>query len=336
MESNQSQYQPAAAWEELSRRLDQLAGLVWTRTAQLEEQAERALLLAGRQASWQLAGRTKLDSLADVEFRVFSQWGEDGVIEWLVQQLPIAEKIFVEFGVESYREANTRFLLLQRNWRGLVMDSSEAHMAQLRAEALYWRHDLKAATAFVTAENIDGLLRANAVGGPIGLLSIDVDGNDVWVLDTISAVSPAILVCEVNPILGDLQPLAVPYEPDFHRFRYHPSGLYFGASIAAMRLVAERKGYVFLGTGTSGINAFFVRGDLAAHLEGKLARRVAHPARHRDSRNAQGQLTFAAGIDRLLLIDGLPAVHLGTGERRALRDFGPLYSAEWLADMGAA
>jgi len=57
-------------------------------------------------------------SLSDIEFKVFSQWGEDGIIEYLVNKLPIKNKFFIEFGVENYNESNTRFLMMNRNWGG--------------------------------------------------------------------------------------------------------------------------------------------------------------------------------------------------------------------------
>src|SRR5579859_7257876 len=61
-------------------------------------------------------------SLQEAEFRVFSQWGEDGIIQYLLSKVAIAHDTFVEFGVGNYRESNTRFLLTNNNWRGLIID----------------------------------------------------------------------------------------------------------------------------------------------------------------------------------------------------------------------
>src|SRR5436309_8282853 len=58
-----------------------------------------------------------LDDLFDVEFKVFSQFGDDGIIQYLISVLDIPSKVFIEFGVEDYRESNTRFLLVNNNWR---------------------------------------------------------------------------------------------------------------------------------------------------------------------------------------------------------------------------
>ncbi|HUP91419.1 MAG TPA: hypothetical protein VM074_04165 [Solimonas sp.] len=307
---------------------DKLAG-----REQLDELGQRLLLLNGRSACWQQPRGRNVGCLAEVEFRVFSQWGEDGIIEWLVAHLDLPNTRFVEFGVESFREANCRFLLMNRNWKGLVMDGSAEHMASLRKEQLFWKHDLTAHAAFITAENIDGLLRERGFAGPLGLLSIDIDGNDYWVWQAITAVNPAIVVCEYNPVLGDTAPLVVPYDPAFTRFKAHHSGLYFGASIAALRLLAGQRGYEFVGTSSSGINAFFVRSDLAGPVLKLLGAARAFPSRHRDSRDSSGQLSFTGGVQRFELIRELPAIDVASGARIKLGDIGQPYSAEWLAQM---
>src|ERR1041384_5507457 len=116
----------------------------------LEDMVERTLLLAGRQASWALAQRKPIETLADVEFRVYSQWGEDGIIEWLVQNIPDIPPCLVEFGVQNYREANTRFLVQNRNWRALVMDGNPAYAEEFRAGAFYWMYDTTFIAAYIT------------------------------------------------------------------------------------------------------------------------------------------------------------------------------------------
>jgi hypothetical protein len=293
----------------------------------------QALELSGRQMCWQLAQRRHIDSLADAEFKVFSQWGEDGIIEWLIQQLPIAHETFIEFGVGSYFESNTRFLLTNRNWRGLILDSGEV-LRQIPGEPYYWRHDLTCGVAFITPDNIDALFAKHGFGGEIGLLSIDIDGNDAWVLERIAGVSPAILICEYNAMFGDLQPLSVPYDPAFSIEKAHPSMLYFGASIGAMRRIAEAKGYRFVGTCSNGVNAFFVRNDLAPHLDGRLSRVVAHPSLHRCCYDPNGGFATLSGLARFDQIKDLPAVHLETGKIAPLASFGELFSADWRRRIG--
>jgi hypothetical protein len=318
---------------EYGAKLDELIALQKFGLAAAQLHRIYALELAGRQACWQLAQRRSITSLADAEFRIFSQWGEDGIIEWLLQQLPVRDETFIEFGVGGYQEANTRFLLTNRNWRGLILDASEA-IRQVASEQLHWRHDIAWGIEHITRDNIDEIFVKYGFSGEIGLLSVDIDGNDLWVLERISAVSPAILVCEYNAVFGDLLALSVPYDPAFSITKLNNSMLYFGASIAAVRRIAERKGYSFVGTCSNGVNAFFVRDDLVHHLDGKLAQRIAYPALHRCCVDAEGRLATRSGLGRLDLIKGLPVVNLDTGETVPIDSLGNLYSDAWLRRIG--
>src|SRR5258708_15120909 len=278
--------------------------------AMFKDFSEGSLLLQGRALAQASKNLTNVQNLGEVEVGVFSQWGEDGIIEWLVERVLVPNNRFVEFGVENFGEANCRFLLQNRNWRGLVFDGSQANISALRSERVFWMHDLTARAAFVSAENINSLIEECGFKGPIGILSIDMDGNDYGVWMAVECVDPAIVVCEYNPILGDSEPIVVPYRPDFQRFQAHHSGLYFGASITALQRLGEQKGYVFVGTNSNGINAFFVRKDLAAAGVSSLSEIKAFPSRHRDSRSANRELSFARCFERLSLIAEMPVLNV--------------------------
>lgn len=297
------------------------------------DRLDRSLLLQGRMAARQLSACQRIGSLAGVEFRVSSQFGEDGIIEWLCQKIPRISRSFVEFGVEDFAEANTRFLIQNRGWRGLVMDGNHGYMTGLREQALYWRHDLTAVAAFITAENINALISEHGFAGELGILSVDIDGNDYWVLEAIDCVNPAIVICEINGVFGDLQAITVPYRPDFQRLEAHYSGQYFGCSVAALRLQCERRGYSFIGTNTNGVNAFFVRNDLAGPVLDSLTEVRAWAPRHRDSRGIDGHLDFVRGIARRSLVADMPVVDLTSGRLVPLSDMYPLYSDAFLEDF---
>ena len=196
------------------------------------------------------------------EFKVFSQFGEDEIIQFLVSRVPIEQAVFVEFGVDDYRESNTRFLLVHDNWRGLIMDAGSSHQDFLAGSGLLWRHHVDAVSAFIERENINDLLVGAEIEGDIGLLSIDIDGNDYWVLEAIEAVSPRIVVVEYNSHFGRDAAVTIPYDRGFVRSEAHWSNLYWGASLAAMRQLADRKGYGLVGGNKAGNNAFFVRRDV--------------------------------------------------------------------------
>jgi hypothetical protein len=313
----------------MQRRLAQLLARAVDRSSAIERQA----MLAGQIAARQVAGLDRLATLADAEFRVFSQWGEDGIIEWLVANAPGIPEHFIEFGVEAYRESNTRFLLQNRNWRGLVIDGSDRNIAAIRQDEVCWRHDLTAIASFITAENIEATIAGAGFAGEIGLLSIDIDGNDYWVWQAIRNISPWFVIVEYNAVLGDLVPLSIPYRADFFRTQAHSSNLYYGASCKALEQLGSAKGYAVLGSNRAGNNLFLARQDIADDLLKRIGDPRPRPSRFRESRAADGGLTYLSGRTRSEGIDALPVVDVASQEQKALREFGPLFSEGWLAAM---
>lgn len=289
----------------------------------------RELVLQCRAAAQMNRSLQRIANLAEVEFRGFSQWGEDGVVDWLLSRLPQVPESFVEFGVGNYREANTRLLLHLRNWRGLVLDGSAAHVNDILAQEVSWQFDLTAKCSFIDRDNINELIASAGFAGEIGLLSVDIDGNDYWVWQAIDCVSPAIAICEYNAVFGDLHRITIPYDPAFQRSLAHHSNLYFGASLAALVDLAEGKGYRFVGTNSNGCNAFFVRSDLAPRVLESIDEVRAYPSRFREGRGIDGNLAFTRGSSRAAAIADMSVVDLASGRTRKLGDMGALCSTRW-------
>jgi hypothetical protein len=257
-------------------------------------------------------------SLRDAEFKAYSQFGEDGAIQWLIARVPIAERHFVEFGVEGYREANTRFLLEHDGWSGLILDAGTSHQRFVRDVGHAWRWAIDARSAFVTAENINDLLRDQP--DDTGLLSVDIDGNDYWVLSAIR-MRPRIVVCEYNSLFGATAPVTVPYDPGFDRTTAHHSTLYFGASISALRHWAESHGYRLVGSSAEGVNAFLVRDDVAGDLPSLTGPEAWVDSPIRQARDRSGALTYLGGTDRQrALIADMPLVNVVTGASLTVAD----------------
>ena len=228
-----------------------------SKLTELDGRLERLQTAVGRLEAAQT--RTGL-RLQDHEYQVFSQWGEDGIIQFLINQVNVRKKIFIEFGVEDYREANTRFLLAKDNWQGLVFDADDGNIARVRSSMLCWRHGLRAVCATITRDNINSLITQQGISGEIGLLSIDIDGNDYWVWQAIDVVNPEIVVIEYNHRFGEELAVTIPYNENFRRGEQHPK-IYFGASLRALVMLGQSKGYAFVGCNSNGVNAFFVRRD---------------------------------------------------------------------------
>ena len=242
-----------------------------------------------------------------------SQFGDDGIIQWLVSHLDIPNRTFIEFGVEDSRESNTRFLMMNDNWSGLVMDGSESNVASIVGAEYFPSHELLAKAAFIDAENINGLVAATPFGREIGILHIDLDGNDYWVWKSIDAISPIVAILEYNSVFGIDRAITIPYDRGFARTRAHSSNLYFGASLRALCLLSAQKGYAFVGCNSAGNNAYFVRADkLNEVVREKSVRDGYALSRFRESRNEQGKLSWLTGEERLAAIRGMPVYDVET------------------------
>lgn len=195
-------------------------------------------------------------------YRVYSQNDEDGIIAEIFKRIGVTNRTFVEFGVESGKQNNT-FYLLAQGWSGLWLEGAGEHVrriretfaSQLASGQLALRH------AFVTPGNINGLisdgLRIDDVK-EIDLLSIDVDGTDYHIFSSIDIIKPRVVVIEYNAAFPPPFKYVMPYVENY-RFDVSDS---FGASLSSYEEIFRRRGYCLVGCNLTGVNAFFVRGDL--------------------------------------------------------------------------
>lgn len=260
-------------------------------------------------------------SLSDYEFKVFSQWGEDGILQHLTHHLKIPSRTFIEFGVEDFFESNCRFLMMKDLWRGFVIDGSEANIARLRRSYFYWMYPLESLASFITRENVSSLLAASGFGPEPGILSVDVDGIDYHLVDALDGMRPSIMIVEYNGLFGHDRRVTVPYDPAFQRNRAHSSNIYLGASLPAFASLLGSRGYALVGVNSMGSNAFFVKREL-------LNERVREVSVHdcpagpvfREARDERGQLTMRSAFDSRDQIAHLPLVDLDTGEHIRVAD----------------
>lgn len=279
----------------------------------------KSLLLNGKILSSLNNQKENIASLDDVEFQVFSQRGEDGIIQYIINKIKIPNKIFVEFGVETYTESNTRFLLMNNNWSGLVIDGSKANIDFIKKDFIYWKYDITAVESFITKDNINSLISDYTKIEDIGLLSVDIDGNDYWVWEAIETIKPRIVICEYNSVFGSKEKVTVPYKENFVRSKEHYSELYFGASLAAFCDLAKRKGYDFIGTTSAGVNAYFVRKDLSFPFKKYTPENGFNESDNRDSKGMNGELLFLRHSERLKIIENMPIVELKTGQIKSIK-----------------
>ena len=195
------------------------------------------------------------------ELRVFSQNGEDGVIEEILGRIAATGGGFVEFGCQDGAEGNTVFLAQVMGWPGVYIEADDAAYAALeRRYAATPR--VRTVNAGVEPDNVEALFAAAGVPEEPDVLSIDVDGNDYWIWKAITRHRPRLVVIEYNGSLDPSSRRVMPYRPGFRWD--HTSG--YGASLGALEDLGEEKGYRLVHTELAGVNAFFVREDLMRAL----------------------------------------------------------------------
>jgi hypothetical protein len=180
-----------------------------------------------------------------------SQSDEDEILARLVEQVG-APRTFLEFGFSPW-ELNCAGLL--HSCRGLLVDGDETNVEAARR---VMPRKVKSMQLFLDLDNIH-VLGDRYRPGQLGVLSIDVDGNDYWFLEALlPELEPAIVAVEYNASFG-LRPVVVPYDPKFDRHEKHPSGWYHGASLEALTRLCARHGYRLVTIAEGGNNAFFTR-----------------------------------------------------------------------------
>jgi hypothetical protein len=267
-----------------------------------DEEIQKELILKAKLLSVKNRYFKKIKDLSDIEFQVYSQWGEDGIIDWLINKYPEIPKSFLEIGTQDYKESNTRFLLINKNWNGFIIEADKAAVKDIKSQRIYWKHNLRAINEFITKDNINKVIKKFNIPKKIGLLSLDIDGVDYWVLKKLSALDPSIIVCEYNSLFGQKKSVTVPYKSNFIRSKEHYSNLYYGASINAFIDLMKKKNYFLIGTNSAGNNAFFVRKNIWNKVKKLIIKKKVFVSKFRESRNIKGVLTFLEKKKSLELI----------------------------------
>lgn len=256
------------------------------------EEYEKKIFLEGKKLSILNLKKKKINDLSEIEYKVFSQWGEDGIIDWITSKLKDIPKSFLEIGTENYNESNTRYLLQNKNWTGYIVEGNKKAVEEIKKNRIFWKYNLTVKNAFINSTNINQILKKIKIPKKIGLLSIDIDSIDYWVLKELKYVIPVIIVCEFNPLFGKKKLVTVPNKKNFIRTKEHFSNLYYGASIKAFQSLLKKNGYIFIGTNTAGNNAFFIKKNYSKNVLNLIKKKKIFESQFRESRNKQNKLNF--------------------------------------------
>ena len=252
---------------ELNARIDPLELALLQVALAEEERRIRADVAAKTPENLLLKGR-----------KLFSQFDEDGIIAAIFANLD-GRKSFIEIGCGDGFENNTHLLLLHK-WKGVWVDGSERHVAKIQAElgGLAFPR-LLVERQFIDLDNIGSLIQryCNFLGdGDVDFFSLDIDGNDLSVLKKcLEFFSPRVICAEYNAKFPPPLELSIRYNPE----QVWAGDDYQGCSLIAL-VEATRSRYTLLTCGMSGVNAFFVRNDLAHRFRIYSSEDLYQPARY--------------------------------------------------------
>jgi hypothetical protein len=206
-------------------------------------------------------------------YKVFSQNDEDGIIEEIFNRIGTTNKIFIEFGVGNGLECNSHYLL-HKGWSGLWIEGDYKSYSQiLKLFSIPIKTGkLKIINAFINKDNINSLIKNGLVdyicigrdniSGLIDILSIDIDGNDYWIWEAINYIQARLVIIEYNAKFPPNHEWIMKYDRNHIWERDDEQG----ASLKSLEILGRKLGYQLVGTNFNGVNAFFIKQDIAHNL----------------------------------------------------------------------
>ena len=196
----------------------------------------------------------------DYQRQVHSQSGEDGILEKIFESLGIKNGWYCEFGAgDGNWICNTR-KLREEGWKGVLIEGDNESFLNLKGN--YGSHpDVSIIESYISCEpgeSLDDLLATTEIPKDFDFLSIDVDGNDLWIWKSLKIYEPKVIAVEYNPHYNPVDSLTIEYDAN-HRFN---SDNYYGATAGAFNKLAEEKGYKLIGS-TGGLNLFYCKKELS-------------------------------------------------------------------------
>jgi hypothetical protein len=160
------------------------------------------------------------------KIKKWSQCGEEGYIKYILDNIP-HERFLVDIGAsDGYSNSNTRYFI-EQGYDAILLDGSNRGSKEVKQE-------------WITAENICDVLKKYDCPKEFGLLSIDIDGNDSYIIEEIlKEYRPSLIVAEINGTIPKGISKTIVYNPD-HRFE---NDNYYGFSFDYAIKLAERNGY---------------------------------------------------------------------------------------------
>lgn len=185
--------------------------------------------------------------LIDYKNNVYSQFGEDGIIEKIFETMGVESKVAIEFGAyDGFSLSNTANLWTKdHQWKGILIEADKnLYNAMVRNVASYNCIPIHRKVGISAHDSLETILKEHTLMGPVDLLSIDIDGDDYYIFKSLTTLHPRVIICEYNP--------SIPAHFDIYT-DYQGS---LGCSVAALQRIAGEKGYTLVAI--TDTNCFFV------------------------------------------------------------------------------
>ena len=253
--------------------------------------------------------------LEQSECKIFSQNGEDGILDFITSMLKIERPNFIEIGVGTYVEANTRFIYDRFSPKGIIIDAEEDLKNKVFSNINPWKGDLKVIEEKISTENINNIISTNC-DFAIDIFSLDIDSIDYWVIDKLKPNISKIFVAEYNAVFGSTLEVTTPNLKNFNRQEYHYSHLCFGMSLKALINIMKKKNFYFIGTNSVRNNAFFISNDypIDQYFKNLKIEDINYyvDSNIRESRDIKGNLNYLSGEKKLIEIYDCEVVDLSS------------------------
>ncbi len=263
-----------------------------------------------------------ITKLEQSECKIFSQNGEDGILDYITSMLKIERPNFIEIGVGTYVEANTRFIYDRFSPKGIIIDAEKDLKNKVFSNINPWKGDLRVIEEKISTENINDIISKNCNFG-IDIFSLDIDSIDYWIIDKLKPNISKIFVAEYNAVFGGTLEVTTPNLKNFNRQEYHYSHLCFGMSLKALINIMKKKNFYFIGTNSVRNNAFFISNDypIDQYFKNLKIEDINYyvDSNIRESRDIKGNLNYLSGEKKLIEIYDCEVVDLSSDIEKKIK-----------------